>query len=71
MCKISFEYEVILTYDNIFAYVEYWRMVNYVIDDNSINTRHFNAVLFVKILATSIADEEVARVGPVVSGQKL
>ena len=42
MCEISFEYGFLLfIYDNLFAYVEYWEMISYVINDDPINTKHF------------------------------
>ena len=72
MCEISFEYDFLLfIYDNIFAHVEYWEMISYVINNDPINTRHFNAMLLVKILSINVADEEVTRIGLVISGQKL
>ena len=46
-------------------------MISYVINDNPINTRHFSAMLLVNILSIGVADEEVTRVGLVISGQKL
>ena len=64
MCEMSLESDFLLfMYDNICAYVEYWEMISYVINDDAINTRHFNAMLLVKILSISVADEEVTRVG--------
>ena len=72
MCEISFEYDFLLfIYDSVFAYVEYWEMISYVVKDNPINTRHFYAMLLMKILSINVADEEVTRVGLVISSQKL
>ena len=68
----SFEYDFLLfIYDNIFAYVEYWKMISYVINDNPITTTHFSTMLLVKILSISAADEEVTSIGLAISGQKL
>ena len=68
MRGISFEYDFpLFIYDNIFAYVEYWERSVMSLMTQDI----FNSMLLVKILSISVADEELTRVGLVISGQRL